>query len=62
MVALSSLAGTKPACILEAIISDEMFMAVQREEQKRSNTQKNMASIKLTFLPESPDISGLSGF
>jgi hypothetical protein len=45
-----------------SIISGEIFMAVQREEQKRSNTQKNMASIKLTFLPESPDISGLSGF
>lgn len=48
--------------IHEAIIFGEMFMAVQREEQKQSNTQKNRASIKLTFFPESPDVSGLSGF
>ncbi len=36
--------------IHEAIISGEMFMAVQREEQKRSNTQKSKTSIKLRFL------------
>ena len=31
-----------------SIISGEIFMAVQREEQKRSNTQKNMASLSPT--------------
>ena len=33
----------------EAIISDEMFQAVQEEKQKRSNTPENKFAIGMTF-------------
>ena len=33
----------------EAIISDEMFMAVQKEKQKRSNILENRFAIKMIF-------------
>ena len=49
MVALSSLAGTKPACILEAIISDEMFMAVQQEKLTRAKNPEKTVAMRLNF-------------